>query len=140
MSSGGYVGGNQLSLGSTGSPTDWTPLCEVTGMSGLGKTNELVEITTFCSGGVKEFAPGLADGAEVTIEGNFVPTDAGLAALRAAVNSRQTRDFRLVMTDGTNTKTFYFRGACLSWSITPSNTDKNGISFTVKISGEIQEV
>lgn len=135
----GYVGGNKLALGSVASPTAFTDLCEVVNVSGIGQRNDQVEKTTFCSV-AKEFAAGLPEGEEVTLECNFVPGDADLAGLRAAVKARQERDFRLVCTDGTDTKTFYFRATCIAWTIVPSANEVNKVNFVVKITGDILEV
>jgi hypothetical protein len=115
----------------------FTTVGEVKSLSGLGKTNELVEVTNFDSNCVKEYIPGLADGQEIAIECNYVPLDTEQQALIADVNSRNNRNFQFVMTDGTTTHTFDFGGACLSWVINPSIDDAHTISFTVKMSGDV---
>ncbi len=132
-----FVGGWGFFIGGAGSPTVFTQICPVFSISGVGKTNELIDSTTFCSGGVKEYIPGLADGTEMAIEANYEPADTGLADFISAVNNKQTRDFQLVVTDGTTTKTFTLRAAALKWEIGPSVDNKNTISFSAKISGDI---
>lgn len=66
-----FVGNAFLYRGDGGSPEVFTRVCQAFGISGIGQTNEQVDATTFCSGGVKEYIAGLADGTEVTLELNL---------------------------------------------------------------------
>ncbi|MEE4290116.1 MAG: phage tail tube protein [Cycloclasticus sp.] len=109
---------------------------EVISMSGLGKTNPLVEVTNFDSTG-KEYIAGLADGTEVTLEANYLPADTQQQGLIADVDAGLNRNFEIAITDGTTPKTYAVTFTCLSWVINPSYDDKNTISFTLKISGAI---
>ena len=109
---------------------------EVTSMSGLGKTNPLVEVTNFDST-AKEYIAGLADGTEVTLEANYLPADTQQQGLIADVDAGLNRNFEILITDGTTPKTYAVTFTCLSWVLNPSYDDKNTISFTLKISGDI---
>jgi len=133
-----FVGKVFLERGDTGSPTAFTRVCQVFGISGFGQTNALVDVTTFCSEGNREYISGLADGSEVTINCNFETDDAVLQAMIADVQAKTTRELRLVANDGVHTAlTFLFFGVCLSWELGPSVDNKNTINFTFKISGNI---
>ncbi len=137
MSNDAFVGGLTFRIGAAGSPTSFTDVCPVISVSGVGKTNELVDTTTFCSGGVREYVGGLADGTEVTIDANYETNNTELDDMITAVENKQTRDIQLYMSDGTNGKTYTFRAAFLGWTVNPSIDDRNTITYTAKISGDI---
>lgn len=133
-----FVAGVTLKLGASGSPTSFSNLCEAVSISGIGKTNSLVDVTNFCSAaGTREFIAGLAEGEEVSFEMNYLPGDANQQSLRSSVNSQETREFQLAITDGTDSETFTFFGVCLSWVLTPSIDAQNQVTFSVKITGDI---
>lgn len=115
----------------------FTSVGEVISLSGLGKTNELSEVTNFDSSCTREYIAGLADGQEINIECNYIPLDAQQQALITDVDNRSNRNFQFAMTDGTTTHTFDFTAACLAWVINPSVDGAHTISFTIKSSGAI---
>lgn len=133
-----FVAGVTLKLGASGSPTSFSNLCEAISISGIGKTNSLVDVTNFCStAGTREYIAGLADGEEVAFEMNYLPGDANQQSLRSSVNSQENREFQIEITDGTDTETFTFEAVCLSWVLTPEIDSQNKVTFTVKITGDI---
>ena len=135
-----FVGQVYLEFGDTGSPVSYTRMCKVTGIGGLGEKNDLVDVTTFCSGGNREYISGLADGQEMTIDALFVVDEQARRDLIAAVKAKSTRAFRVVVDDDNNgvaDLTFWFNATCLAWMFNPSVDDKNAIQFTLKISGEV---
>lgn len=135
-----FVAGMFLEIGGAGSPTVYARICEANAISGIGKTNALVDSTTFCSGGVKEFIPGLAEGSEITIDANYIISSAVRRQLMDAVNDRATVELRLVVDqedDGILDEEYRFAAAAISYSISPSTSDKNTAHFSLKISGEI---
>ena len=105
-------------------------------MSGMGKTNPLIEATSFDSTG-REYIAGLADGTEITLECNYLPADTEQQGLISDVDSGLNRNFEVDVTDGTTPKTYAFTVTCLSWVLNPTYDDVNTISFTLKISGAI---
>jgi hypothetical protein len=139
-----FVGNAFLYRGDGGSPEVMTRVCQAFGLSGIGKTNEQVDATTFCSGGIKEYVAGLADGSEVTMELNLetiLPGAQVILDMIDDVNHKRTRDFELRFdgnNDGTDTDlVFHFTITCLSWTVNPSPTAKNTVTFTGKITGDI---
>lgn len=113
-----------------------TEIEEVLSMSGLGKTRDQIEVTSFdTTAGTKEYIGGLADGAEITIEANYVATGTGQLAARAAVNTGT--NVEMVATYGTTTEVFTYQVTPLAWSLSPSTTDQNRCEFQYKISGDI---
>ena len=119
------------------SPQVFTTLPETFSISGLGKTNELIDVTNLDSGNTREFIAGLADGEEITIEANYLPDDTEQVAARALVDNGTNRNVQVIATNGANIETFDFLATFLSWVINPAVDDKNTLTITVKISGDI---
>lgn len=137
MTTQAFVGDVVVAVGNGASPEVFTRYCEVIDLGGLGQANELVEATTFCSGGNKEYVGGLADGKEVTIQANYDPDNATQAALIAAVVAKTVKNFHVIVEHDSPTSVFAFSGTMLSWEFVPSKSDVNKISFTFKITGGI---
>jgi hypothetical protein len=121
----------------TTSPISWQAVPECISISNLGQTNDLIDATHFGSGGSREYIPGLADGSEVSIECNYVQNNAAQEAFITDVKNKASRNFRVRVTDGSPETVFSFNAACLGWVINPAVDDRNTISFTVKVSGDI---
>lgn len=126
-----------LQLGDAASPEVFATVEEVLSISGFGKNNELIDVTNFDSGLVKEYIAGLADGAEITVEANYYQAATQQQALITAVNAGSTRNFQLLNNVPSPAETFSFAAVCLSWNIEPSPTEQNRVSFTLKITGDI---
>jgi hypothetical protein len=137
-----FTGGLAFSrLNISTSPNAYEAIEEVKSLSGLGKTNPLIDSTSFDSTSM-EYIAGLADGSEITVECLRVHTASSAQNnLVTDVDDGTTSAFQLVLTDASTSpnlvKTYTFNAVCLSWSISPSYTDANGISFTLKITGSI---
>jgi hypothetical protein len=138
----GFTGGITFSRQNiSGSPYAYDDLEEVKSISGLGKTNPLIDTTSFDST-AREYIAGLADGQEISVECVRVHTAGNNQDdLVTDVDNGTTSTFRLVVTDSSVspnlTNTYTFSAVCLSWAISPSYDDANMISFTLKISGDI---
>jgi hypothetical protein len=145
MTTNAFVGGVSLFRGDGGSPQEFEEVCQLFGISGLGESNALIDATTFCSRGNAEYIGGLADGSEVTLELNFETIGAGKALIQQMIQSvkqRRTDSYQLrAYGDPDNPDTvqmiFHLDALALSWTLNPSPTAKNSISFGVKISGAI---
>ena len=140
MTTAAFVGDIFLYRGGTGSPSSpvtFTKVCQVFGMSGLGQTNALVDATTFCSAGSREYIGGLADGAEMTVECNYERDAAVLFTMITDVTNKAVRQFQVHDESGSPHKVFSFAATCLGWTMNPSVDDRNTITFTLKISGAI---
>lgn len=128
----------QFYLGSAASPQVLSKLEEVRTISNIGKTNTLVEATNFDSpAGTREYIAGLADGDEISVECNYIPGAANQTIAMTAVDSGASRLFRVAYTGSSPEKRFTGQVVCLGYSISPSPTEVNSISFTFKISGDI---
>ena len=131
------IGGFSFRIGNGASPEVFNAIEEVFAITGLGKVRELVDVTSFDSGGNREFVPGLADGVEITVECNYVPGATRQGAMIDAVEAGDNVNFRIVESLGSPETTYTFTGSPLGWTLNPSVDDRNTLTFTVKISGEI---
>lgn len=97
--------GTLLQRGDGVTPTEaFTTIAELTNIEVPAAESDILDVTHHTSpGAYKEYVLGLKDGGEVTLEGNYVPTDAtqrystGLLADNA---SGVLRHFRLIFSDG----------------------------------------
>lgn len=137
-----FVGNVFLARGDGGSPTLYTRICTITDIGGIGQTNEQIESTTFCSGGVKEYIAGLADGSDVDLTLNFSThaDDAVQKSMIRAVKQKLTEAYRVEIdgdNDGVVDEYWYLNLTALKWSFAPNISAKNVISFGSKVSGDI---
>lgn len=137
-----FLNGVTISRSANSSPYSFSGIPEVTNMSGLGKTNPLVDVTSFDSS-AREYIAGLADGKEVTLECNYLPGNTVQDAIVSDVDSGTNFAMQVVVENpnsGTSpfaTDTFTFLVTPLDWELGVSYEDKNTISFVLKISGDI---
>lgn len=137
-----FLNGVTISRSANASPLAFSSIPEVNSMSGLGKTNPLVDVTSFDSA-AREYIAGLADGSEITMECNYLPGNAAQDAIVADVDSGTNFMVRVAVENpnsGTSplaTDTYEFLVVPLSWEFGPSFDDKNTMTFTLKISGDI---
>jgi hypothetical protein len=132
-----FVGEVFFARGDGGSPEAFTRQCTVFSIGGLGETRALVETTTFCSDGFREYIDGLADGSEVTIELNYQVGNTSIQQLIADAKSGAVKNYQLQVGDSSPSEAFEFAAVPLSWMLNPSVDSKNTATFTFKISGEI---
>tara|TARA_R110001599_G_scaffold100770_5_gene258100 strand:- start:2666 stop:3082 length:417 start_codon:yes stop_codon:yes gene_type:complete len=133
MSTDAFFAGMTLKIGDGAGSEAFTALEEVTELSGFGEILELIEVTHFGSGGSKEYIAGLADGKEITATCNYVLDAAQQVFVRT--NKGITGNLQVEFTNGTDTETYDFAAVYMGWEISPSNSDKNTVTFTFKISG-----
>lgn len=137
-----FLNGVTITRSANTSPLSFSSIPEVMSLSGLGKTNPLVDVTSFDST-AREYIAGLADGSEVSMECNYLPGNTVQDAIVADVNSGTNFYMQVVVTNpnsGTSplaTDTYTFLVTPLSWTFAPSYEDKNMMSFSLKISGDI---
>jgi hypothetical protein len=127
---------NGVTIKYSADDTTYAVVPEVNSFDGLGKTNPLVDVTSFDSTG-REYIAGLADGKEITMECNYVPANVVQNALETIVNSGTNGYLEITITDGTTTDVFTFQMVPLEWMIGPSFEDKNTRNFVFKITGAI---
>ncbi len=138
----GFTGGLGFSRQNiTVSPIVFETIEEVKSLSGLGKTNPLIDTTSFDSA-AREYIAGLSDGSEISVECVRVHTaSSNQDDLISDVDNNLTSTFQLVITNSLVSpnlvRTYTFSAVCLSWTITPSFDDAHMIAYSLKISGDI---
>ena len=140
MSTSAFIKGWTFAYDADGlsSGTTFTTIPEVTEVSGLSETVELVEVTHFAST-AKEYVAGLADGSEITITCNFLPGNAPQQEMISGTHSGKgtTNNYQFVCTDGTSTDTLTFAAVNIGYEIAPSLDSQNQITYTIKVTGAI---
>jgi hypothetical protein len=134
---GPFVGQIFWAVGDGGSPEVFTRYCPVDSMSGIGTSNALIDVTTFCSLGVKEYIPGLSDGKQVTIGANYVMDDPIQEQLINDVENKVKRNFEVQIDGDSPFKLFSLTLAMLDWELDPQVAKQNVIKFIGKITGKI---
>lgn len=125
-------------LGTAASPQVLTAMEEVVSVSGIGKTNNLVDVTNFDSpSGTREYIAGLADGDEFTVECNYKPGATMQTAAMTAVDSGATRKAKLTYQGSSPLRNWSFDVVCMGYTLAPSATEQNKMSFTYKITGTV---
>ena len=82
--------------GGTARPYSFSDLCEITNFQPSDPGSTQIDVTTVCST-AKEFVSGLSDEGTATMQFNYSPLDAGLAALNAIRDVGATDMFRLIV-------------------------------------------
>lgn len=132
-----FTRGFSFKVGDGASSEAFTNLEEVKNISGFGKTNPLLDATSFDSTG-REYIAGLADGSEFTLNCLQVLTPSSQqGVVISKVDAGSTFNAQLEQNDGTNTKTYSFAVVGIGYEVVPSFEDVNAINFTLKISGAI---
>ena len=135
-----FVGKVFLEVGDGASPENFTRYCNITDIGGFGEKNDQVEVTTFCSGGVKQFIPGLSEGQELDFTANYALSDPTQEQLISDVKGKVNRNFKLVIGDDSPvSRTYGFTLAMLSYEIDASVSKQNAIKFSGKQTGQIVE-
>lgn len=132
-----FVGQIFLAVGDGASPETFTKYCEVDSMSGIGVANALIDVTTFCSNGSKEYIGGLSDGKQMTFGANYAMSEPLQELLIADVEAKARRNFELLIDGDSPFRTFKFTLAMLDWELDPQVAKQNVIKFIGKITGPI---
>lgn len=132
-----FVGGIFLAIGDGGSPETFERYCEVDTISGVGTSNALIDVTTFCSGGTKEYIPGLSDGKQVTFGANYVMGEPLQEGLIDDVENKVKRNVEIQVDGSSPFRVFKMTLAMLDWELDPQVAKQNVIKFVGKISGKI---
>lgn len=133
--------GNELRLqiGSQDSPPIFADFCAASDVSGIGESKPQVDVTTLCDL-ARKFRGGLPEGTEVTLTANLIKGDAQTRALFESYKADEIVPFRLNFHDQSPEEYFEFYATILGWNITPPVGDKATMTFTLKISGEVEWV
>ena len=120
---------------STGSPTSFSNIANVTGFSGPGGAASVIDITNLSST-AKEKLMGLPDEGQFTLDLNFDPDAASHIALRANRAARTRTEFKINFTDATPTTATFF-GYVLGFQINGATDAAIKCSVTIEIDGAV---
>lgn len=132
-----FVGKFYLEIGDNASPEVFTRYCEVSSLKGLGVKNDQIEVTTFCSGGAKEFIAGLSEGQEMTFGANYSLDNATQDLLMDDVDDKVDRHYQIVVGDDSPHKLFSGVMAMLSYDVAPDVQKQNVVTFVGKQTGPL---
>jgi predicted secreted protein len=105
-------------------------------ITGPENTRDQLDATTHSStSAAREFIPGLKDGGEVTLEGNWVPSDAGQTALLSSYDNGTTS--ACVITYAGSAGTCTFNGFVSGFNIAPPHDEKLTFTATIKVTGPV---
>jgi hypothetical protein len=123
----------QVGVPAGASPTSWTAISEIVNGSLFdGKAAE-IDVTHLQSV-AKEIRQGLQDFGQVSIDVNYIPSDAGQNILRMAKASQGIQSFRATFSNGTIAN---FQGYVLSAPISLGVDSKVDSSFDIRVSGGV---
>ncbi|HEY4970953.1 MAG TPA: hypothetical protein VII35_13695, partial [Steroidobacteraceae bacterium] len=114
-----FVGDIFLAIGNGASPESFTRYCEVDTMSGIGHANALIDVTTFCSGGYKQYIGGLSEGKQFTFGANYGMNEPIQEQLIADVESRAIRNVQIQVDGESPGCTFHMALTMLDWELDP---------------------
>lgn len=129
--------GTQFMRGDGGSPEQFTPIANITTISGPSRSRETIDVTTHGSpDGWREFIGGLKDGGEVSLELNYDPAEVS-HDLDDDFDDVEPRSYRIVILPGTEDEhTWDFKGIITELSDEFPYDDKMARSVTIKVSGK----
>lgn len=112
-------------------------VAEITSIGDVSVTRDDVEVTHYDSDdGYKEFIPGLADGGELTIEGNFIVGDTnGQLGLKADYEAGTVQSFELAFPNDVNSS-WEFDAIVNSFGESQPNGEQIGFTATMKVTGK----
>lgn len=121
--------------GGTATPVTWSKMAEIKDINPSGATVNEADVTDLDSTG-KEFFPGLQDSGDVSLEVNYLPTDAGQAAARTAFEGSEIKPYKITSPQGT---TYTFNALLKSFPTIPKASVDGVQSGTIslKISGSV---
>lgn len=128
--------GTVLAVGDAASPEVFTAVTEVSNIGGPELAAEQVEVTSLDSaGGFKEFITGLKDGGSVSLESNWIKSDAMQVQMRDDVQAGTKRNYKITWSDSPPT-VVDFNASVEQFSMNTEPDSPITASLTLKISGQ----
>jgi predicted secreted protein len=125
--------GALIAISDVGCPFSFQNITEVSSINGPTGSAPIIDVTDLSSTG-KEKQPGLMDEGQVTLEINYIPTNAVHELLRAVRASRELHLFRITFVGGT---TFTFSAYVVGFSVTNAVDQVMKASVTLEITGAV---
>jgi predicted secreted protein len=131
--------GTLLKIGDGAGPEVFTTVAEVKTIGGPNIKVDTVDLTTHSSSGAwRQFLATLIDPGELSIDVNFLPTNATQSqstGLLKDLKNRTLRNWQLVFPDGSST-TWTFAAYVTGFAISAPVDDLLGASVTLRLSGQ----
>lgn len=112
-------------------------VAELTSLNGVTMSGDAIDVTSHDSDdNAREYIRGMIDGGELSIEGNFIPTDTnGQIAMKGDLDSGTSRAYEMVfpMSMGVS---WEFDGIVSAFETDAPIDDKVSVSSTIKVSGK----
>lgn len=117
---------------------DGNDVAELTNISGPSISLETIDATSHGSDDTyREFIAGLRDGGDITIEGNFIPSDTdGQVGLLTDLNAGTVQSFVITFPAAASSTTWTFSAIVTAFETTAPFEGKLGFTATLKISGK----
>ena len=119
----------------------FTPIAELMQMDFSGQKLDLADVTNYQSGIFKEWLATLLDSGDLTIKGNFIPSDATQAQLLSYFNTATRVQWYLTLPIAVGTGLpyghFTFTGFVVEWSWNLPIEKQGIINGKIKITGPI---
>jgi len=113
-----------------------TAIAELTNIGGPALSADTIEATSHDSAdGYREFLQGLRDGGEISIEGNFIPGNAGQVALVTDLNDGSLDEYTITFPVAMAT-TWTFDAIVTAFESSSPFDDKASFTATLKVSGK----
>lgn len=113
-----------------------TAIAELTGISGPSISADIIDVTSHDSpDGYKEVLQGLRDAGEISIEGNFIPGNAGQVALTTDLNDGSSDAYTVTFPTAMGT-TWTFSAIVTAFSTDEPFDAKASFTATLKITGK----
>lgn len=123
---------------SSGSPSVFTTISDVTDFSGPSGTANIIDVSDLQSTS-REKKQGLTDNGQFSFNIHYIPNDTQHELLRSSQASRTRLEFQMVFTDSpTSTWTFY--GYVTGFNVSGAVDDVVKSAVTVEIDGDITVV
>lgn len=108
---------------------------EITNDLGVNPTRNMIDVTSHDSDdSYEEFIPGLKNGGEITVECNYIDSDAGQSGMYADFEAGTRRPFAINL-PGT-TLGWSGNGYISSYQITTPTTEQLKLVATIKVTGK----
>jgi len=113
----------------------WTPLAEVSSISGPSMTRDFIDVTSLDStGGYREFIAGFRDGGTVSFTMNF--TAESYYIMKSDFENNDPQFYEIVLPDTDNTS-FEFEGLVTELPLEVPVDDKVSVNVTIKVAGKV---
>lgn len=129
--------GTLLKIGNGATVEVFTTIAEVRNISGPGLSLETIEATHMESpSGYREYLPSFKEPGEVSFDLNFLPSNTQHKGLKADMDARTKRNFKLVWPNTAGT-TWSFSGYITSFQPTAGIDEVLTASCTIKVTGSV---